>query len=357
MPTSQVIAPTAGHAPSIIDGGPGAPGEGYSGVDWRRIIGAQLREGILSDGSYAVTAAAGTRQVSVAAAGDGLVITNDMQAAGGKYLVAPHSAAFTLDHDAADATNPRNDLIVAKVYDSRSDGGGSDLVKVEILKGAPTPGAAKTDAFGANGTPALPSSAFPLAVVNVPAGFAGAFTTATHIDDRRYRTSGKSMVATEESRTAAAYGLLATPDRVRNIVLPTDGLIVVAYQAQWYETVDSAARAAIFIGANQLRGQQVNVGPVAQEAEPVGGANILQPLASSPRGLNSRSGAAATSVTLDVTSGQVVAYDISGDYGGGPAHIFAAAGIYDVSVQFKVSSGGVFVSSRKLWVWTQSFPG
>src|SRR3954452_24168522 len=42
---------------------------------------------------------------------------------------------------------------------------------------------------------------------------------------------GKSIIATTESRTNTAYGTLTTPDRVSSIVLPTDGLITIAYQA------------------------------------------------------------------------------------------------------------------------------
>ena len=35
--------------------------------------------------------------------------------------------------------------------------------------------------------------------------------------------------------------------------------------------------------------------------------------------------------------------------------VFAAAGTYDISVQFKASSGSVTVKNRKLWVWTMGF--
>lgn len=35
--------------------------------------------------------------------------------------------------------------------------------------------------------------------------------------------------------------------------------------------------------------------------------------------------------------------------------LFAAAGTYDVSVQFKSSSGTVTAKERKLWVWTMGF--
>src|SRR6266498_1163856 len=79
---------------------------------------------------------------------------------------------------------------------------------------------------------------------------------------------GKSSIATSESTTATSYaiGNLTTPDRVQNVNLQTDGLIAVAYQAIWDNTVASAARAAIFVGATQLKMAQVNGAPVVQEA-------------------------------------------------------------------------------------------
>jgi hypothetical protein len=37
---------------------------------------------------------------------------------------------------------------------------------------------------------------------------------------------------------------------------------------------------------------------------------------------------------------------------GGPCYIFAAAGTYVVSIQFKSTSGTVTVKGRKLWAWS-----
>lgn len=64
---------------------------------------------------------------------------------------------------------------------------------------------------------------------------------------------GKSIIATEESRTNTSYGLLATPDRVQSVVLPTDGLLRVTFSALWKEASLGAARAAIFVGGSQLK--------------------------------------------------------------------------------------------------------
>lgn len=164
---------------------------------------------------------------------------------------------------------------------------------------------------------------------------------------------GKSNITTPtESRTSTTYGTMPTPDQVTGVTLPTDGLLAVAFMGTWQESVNNAARAAIFIGANQLRGPGA-----VQEASlaATGGLTAIdRPLATSSAGLWSDNGAVA--YTGDVATGQTVAGGNSfGVGGGGPVWIFAAAGTYTISVQFKSTSGSVTVKNRKLWVWTVGF--
>lgn len=165
---------------------------------------------------------------------------------------------------------------------------------------------------------------------------------------------GKSIIADEGARTNVSYGALANgPDQVANVVLPGDGLIVVLFKALWKESVADAARAAIFVGANQLKTgpQSAGIGaPTVQEAGPQGSQlNTYHGLSSGAGGLGTNSGGA---VGDDVTTGQTVSLGASP---GGPCYIFAAAGTYTVSVQFKASSGSVTAKQRKLWVWTLAF--
>jgi hypothetical protein len=195
---------------------------------------------------------------------------------------------------------------------------------------------------------------------------------------------GKSIIATEEARTNVAYGLLTTPDRVQNIVLPADGLIVVLYQAVWKQSVAGAARAALFIGATQLKvanwgasGEASAAGEqAAMMASPDTQVNSDRPLFTTPLGLASPA-ANTTAFGGHVTTGQAIAgigdgsaisMEVTrGGDGvqtlvlpntvgvGGGCFVSAAAGTYDISVQFKASSGSVTVKDRKLWVWTFGF--
>jgi hypothetical protein len=142
---------------------------------------------------------------------------------------------------------------------------------------------------------------------------------------------------------------------VTGIVLPADGLIVLAYQATWQESVGSAGRAAIFIGANQLKFAGASGAPAFNEVGigSVGAPLTDVPLASQPFGLSS---AAAGSASSDVNTGQAVGMSssISEPHPTGPCYIFAAPGTYTVSVQFRSLSGSLTVKNRKLWVWTMA---
>jgi hypothetical protein len=171
---------------------------------------------------------------------------------------------------------------------------------------------------------------------------------------------GKCIIATEESRTNTAYGTLTTPDQVSSVVLPTDGLICVAYQAMWKESVTSAGAAAIFLGSNQLTVAYNNAAtPQVQYAGLAGTQDVYHALASSTSGLIGTTGTGSTAYTGDVTTGQSVGFiDLTTtpvSVNAGACYIFAAAGTYTVSVRFKSTSGSVTAKNRKLWVWTLAF--
>lgn len=176
-------------------------------------------------------------------------------------------------------------------------------------------------------------------------------------DSSGQKGRGASVIATTGTRTNVAFGALSdAADQVSGIVLPTTGLIMVAYQATWQNTVASAGRAAIFIGANQLKVATVGSGsPAVQQAVGPASINSDSPLASFPVGLNSTD---STSYAGDVTTGQAVGIagtTASGANQGASCLISAAAGTYTVSVQFAATSGTVTAKNRRLYVWTVGF--
>lgn len=169
--------------------------------------------------------------------------------------------------------------------------------------------------------------------------------------------SGSAIIPGADTR-AGAFGLMATPDRVSGIVLPAGGLIEIAYQATIRESLGGDSRAAIFLGANQLKI------PTAAAASPqfqaawlaTVGANTDVPLSTFPLGLIAGSGGPYTG---DVTTGQPIGLN-AGTYQagapftaagvGGKCCIVAAPGNYDVSVQYSTVSGTVQAKNRHLYV-------
>jgi hypothetical protein len=172
---------------------------------------------------------------------------------------------------------------------------------------------------------------------------------------------GHTNIATSEARTNAGYGTLTTPDQVVGVVLPTDGLVLVGYQAQWAESVAGAASANIFLGANGLKAATGNGGGSAPIDDAIGTAatstaSVFAPLTTGVLGLYSGVTQGGTTAAADVSTGQVVGYFGGPAGSGGPLWIFAAAGTYTVSVQYKATSGSVTAKNRHLWVATLAFP-
>jgi hypothetical protein len=184
---------------------------------------------------------------------------------------------------------------------------------------------------------------------------------------------GFSNVPGAESVSSTTYAKLPTPDQVQNLVLPANGLFVIRFQALWQQSGANVARAAIFIGANQLKSQldSASVGnTVGTVAGVPAGAPTNQPLVSAgPWGIVSPTNQGNPS---DVTTGQAVgvagnglitcAVELGGTLETGTfppwgqdIQVFAAAGTYTISVQYKSSAGSVTASGRKLWVQTLAF--
>lgn len=167
-------------------------------------------------------------------------------------------------------------------------------------------------------------------------------------DSSGQKGRGKSIIAQTETRTNAAYGTMPTPDQVAGIVLPVDGLIFIAAEMTWQQSAASAAWAAIFLNSVQLRLASNLASPAVAETTIGGNINNDTPLTTYTGGVISNT--APVAYTGDVTTGQVV-----GGSSGGICTVFAAAGTYTVSVQFRSTSGNVIAKNRKLWVWTLGF--
>lgn len=165
---------------------------------------------------------------------------------------------------------------------------------------------------------------------------------------RGFKMYTPKIINTEESRTNTAFGTMATADEIKSVVLPENGLMLIGYSANFKpSSLGVVAGAAIFLGSNQLKSSGGT--PTAQEASSNGTA--LSKIVTFSGGLGHMSPLEASGA--DVTTGQALGPKTpDGDLPGGFCPVFAAAGTYNVSVQFKASSGSVTAKERKLWVAT-----
>lgn len=159
---------------------------------------------------------------------------------------------------------------------------------------------------------------------------------------------GTFVKAASDSRTNNAYGTLTTADQVSNVVLPTDGLLNIAYLAMWSkDTASATASAAIFLNGVQLKSTAAP-SPTVQEAtisdtDATTGVQ-WKVLRTNESGLTNIEGAG--SYSGHVGTGQILPF----------VTVFADAGTYTVSVRFKgTGSSTVSAQSRRLLVWTQGF--
>ena len=151
-------------------------------------------------------------------------------------------------------------------------------------------------------------------------------------------------IATEQERTNVAFGALTTADEIKEVVVPENGLIVLGYRAFVKSSVSAAGRMAIFLGANQLKRAGIGA-PVVLENSTEG--TEFRTVTSNSAGLTT-DGSASTSF---VTTGQV----LGNTSASGVCFIFAAAGTYNISVQFRATSGSITAKERTLYVGVLGF--
>lgn len=154
-----------------------------------------------------------------------------------------------------------------------------------------------------------------------------------------------------ETTTSTTYTTLTTPDQIANIVVPSDGLIKIAYRALFKLTgATNAGAVAIFVGSNQVKFPAANAVPAVQEQSLAAAADNYSYLATRPTGDGWGNVDSGTSDSSLVTTGT------AGDFN--PLMIEVAAGTYTVSIQWHVNAtagGTLSVKERKLWVWTLGF--
>ncbi len=161
---------------------------------------------------------------------------------------------------------------------------------------------------------------------------------------RQVKVYAPTIIAGEESRTNTAFGTLTTPDEISGIVVPTNGKIVLNYRAHVKQSVESAGAVALFLSTNQVKNH------ISEKVElPLTGAGTSFLIVNTHSASLGLEGNSVGGSTPDATTGMVIAT--------GPMELFAAAGTYTLSVQFKSSSGSVTAKERKLFAEVHSATG
>lgn len=244
MASSVDIAPALGHPVLTTQLGVGST-PGYDAVDLRRAASVGRQEGVHYEGAGSWLVQPHTpngMQVDVSANVGLATVKGDTVSNQGYYVVAPHSGVATIDIAAADATNPRIDQVVLRVYDTAVDGLGFNKATLTTVAGTPTSGATLDNR---NGTAALPNTALRLADVLVGAGATS--ITSSSIRDRRKWANGffQRAVKTDGSMTPGPG-----PTEIGTNVLKFRGetggnLVVLQFAAV---VVDSSGTNSVVIG-------------------------------------------------------------------------------------------------------------
>ena len=155
------------------------------------------RPGIVGAGDLVVTQKSGTPNMSVDVAEGQVIVAGDEATYQGVYLCEARGVT-NLVIAAADATNPRRDLIIARVRDSAYSGA-TDTFSIEVVQGTPA---------GSPSDPSLPTgSVYVLARVAVAAG-------ATSISNANI-TDGRAGWSGQFGRAAALGGTIICTSTTR----------------------------------------------------------------------------------------------------------------------------------------------
>lgn len=149
----------------------------YQAADLGLPLGDLVAEGVVGAGDLAVSQRGAGANMSVDVAAGTAYVEGDTADEQPTYRVR-NDATRNLTIDAADATNPRIDLVVAEVLDAAFTGA-SNLWRLRVVKGTPAAGPTP---------PATPDTALVLAQVTVAA--AAASITDAAIADSRPRAQG-----------------------------------------------------------------------------------------------------------------------------------------------------------------------
>lgn len=188
------------------------------------------KEGVMAQDDLKVVQRAAGANMSVDVGAGKATVVGDDNAAQGIYAVW-NDAAKNVTISAADGTNPRRDIIVARVKDAFYSGA-SNAFSIEVITGTPA---------GSPADPSIPNNCLPLARVAVAAG-ASSITNA-NITDLRNRVGTMAacdIICTSSTRPTSPFqGMrIYETDTYKTLVYTT---ATTGWQLPWGEAWGSVA--------------------------------------------------------------------------------------------------------------------
>lgn len=350
---------------SIVSSTPGFVVGTYGAKQVRNAMSAWIanRPGLAAYGDFAVTQRAAGANMSVDIGAGGAYVYPAAVTRQGPYYVQSDTTFNTSSNGgytwtAADATNPRIDLVCLEVKDTVEDASGTTGLRYRIVDG--TPNASASHQLATTYWPAVPTGCVPIAAVRIPAA-ATTITTAniTNLNPIAGNGGTYSSVATAETTTSASYTRLATPDFCTVYVPHSNARIRLFSEGNWKISVATGTQGvSLFLNDTQLKNRVASPG-----APTAGGYEItsLGTFTSRFMTTNSANGGAtvqfyasfagATSDVSNVTTGISGAALGSGVTLGVSAIDITqlAAGWYVIEQRYKTSANTLTVSARSMW--------
>lgn len=225
--------------PLWINASAGAPA--YSANELRQAMALPLMYGGRNVGARPGVRPGGT-QLAVSIVGSTITVQPGLMCVDpglstpqGPYWVAI-SPAETHTLTAAHVSNPRKDIIIGRVYDNDEDSSGSRLARTEYIAGT---------AAASPSEPAVPTGAFRIATIDVPAS-----------------GGGSPVVTQNHAFTVASGGLVPVRTQAERDLLTTfayDGLACWRQDRDWIEVYDSAAWRVQGVGKVTSVGDLANI--------------------------------------------------------------------------------------------------
>ena len=341
---------------SIIDATPAFVAGTFDAKDVRLAAIGNALPGLFASGHLAVTQRAAGANMSVDVGAGQCFVDPGAVAYQGPYVVRNDASFNTLSDGgyawtAADATNPRIDLLCIEVADTDFSGSYTGW-KLRIVDGTPNAGA--THQLEAAYWPAVPTGCVPIAAIRIPASDT-TIGTAEITNLNPIGGVGRSAArytTTAETTTSATSARLATPDALLVYVPSTSAVVRLYAELHWKISVASGTQNAnLFIDGAALKYRNgTNGAPAAGAGKSITSLSTFYGRLSTVSDLTSTlfSGTAgATADVTDITTGVCGAPAAGGALG--PITISQlSAGWHLFELRFSTSANTLSVRERRM---------